>query len=129
MEDTRPLDVRKQTVLRAIVEHYVRSGEPVGSKAVADEADLNVSAATVRNEMGALEREGYIAQPHTSAGRVPTDKGYRYYVDLLAPRTRLDDIRRDEIERALAGTLRALDDLLERASILLAELTDYTALA
>ena len=82
---SHPLDERKEQILREIVEAYVRRGEPVGSKIVADAAGLGVSSATIRNEMAILEREGYISHPHTSAGRIPTDKGYRYYVDVLAP--------------------------------------------
>ncbi len=78
------LDERKAAILRAIVEHYVDSAQPVGSQTVTQTAGLGVSAATVRNEMSVLERDGFIAQPHTSAGRVPTDSGYRYYVDHLA---------------------------------------------
>jgi heat-inducible transcriptional repressor len=124
-----PLDERKQRILRALVEAYVHYGEPVGSKMVADESALGVSSATIRNEMGILEREGYIAQPHTSAGRVPTDKGYRYYVDELAPPGLVDPQRRREIEGSLLGTLSALDELLQRASTLLTEITEYTALA
>ena len=83
------LDDRKAAVLRAIIEQYVASAQPVGSATVTRSADLGVSAATVRNEMSMLEREGYITQPHTSAGRVPTDRGYRYYVDHLAGVTTL----------------------------------------
>lgn len=123
-----PLDERKQAILRAIVEAYVRDGEPVGSKAVADDPVLQVSSATIRNEMGILEREGYIAQPHTSAGRVPTDKGYRYYVDALMRRPPAPPQQAQEIERHLFHALSALDDLLERATTLLSDLTDYTAL-
>src|SRR5436309_5430686 len=74
---------RRLAVLRAIVEDYVQTEEPVGSKALVDRHSLGVSSATVRNDMAALEEEGYIAQPHTSAGRVPTDKGYRLFVDRL----------------------------------------------
>ena len=124
-----PLDERKEQILREIVEAYVRHGEPVGSKNVADAADLGVSSATIRNEMAILEREGYISHPHTSAGRIPTDKGYRYYVDVLAPRVAQAPKRRREIERNLAGAVSALDGLLERTSQLLSELTDYTSLA
>lgn len=124
-----PLDERKEEILREIVEAYIRRGEPVGSKAVADASDLGVSSATVRNEMGILEREGYISHPHTSAGRVPTDKAYRYYVDVLAPRVSADPDRQKEIEGFLAGAVSALDELLDRASKLLSELTDYTSLA
>lgn len=127
--EQHPLDERKEKILREIVETYIRQGEPVGSKAVADAADLGVSSATIRNEMGILEREGYISHPHTSAGRVPTDKAYRYYVDVLAPRVATDPGRRIEIEGFLAGAVSALDELLDRASVLLSELTDYTSLA
>ncbi len=77
------MDDRKLEVLRAIVTDYVSSQEPVGSKALVEHHDLGVSPATVRNDMAALEEEGYIMQPHTSAGRIPTDKGYRLFVDRL----------------------------------------------
>ncbi len=127
--EPKPLDERKEAILREIVEIYIREGEPVGSKAVADGADLGVSSATIRNEMAILEREGYISHPHTSAGRVPTDMAYRYYVDVLAPRVASDPKRRKEIEGFLAGAVSALDELLDRASQLLSELTDYTSLA
>src|SRR5256886_17684883 len=79
------LDDRKLEVLRAIVEDYVETQEPVGSKALVERHHLRVSPATVRNDMAALEEEGYIPQPHTSAGRIPTDKGYRLFVDRLGP--------------------------------------------
>ena len=127
--DEQHLDERKERILREIVEGYVRRGEPVGSKIVADAADLGVSSATIRNEMAILERDGYISHPHTSAGRIPTDKGYRYYVDVLAPKVALEPTRRREIEHFLAGAVSALDELLERTSQVLAELTDYTSLA
>lgn len=127
--EQQPLDERKERILREIVEAYVREGEPVASKTVASGSELGVSSATVRNEMGILEREGYITHPHTSAGRIPTDKGYRYYVDVLAPRVRAEPELRREIESFLHGTLSALDDLLKRASTLLAELTSYASLA
>ena len=78
------LDERKLEVLRAIVEDYVSTSEPVGSKALVERHNLGVSSATIRNDMAVLEEEGYIAQPHTSAGRIPTDKGYRLFVDRLA---------------------------------------------
>lgn len=127
--EQHPLDERKEQILREIVENYVRRGEPVGSKIVADATDLGLSSATIRNEMAILEREGYISHPHTSAGRIPTDKGYRYYVDVLAPKVAQRPKQRREIERNLLGTFSALDDLLERTSHLLTELTDYTSLA
>jgi heat-inducible transcriptional repressor len=78
------LDDRKLEVLRAIVEDFVETQEPVGSKALVERHALGVSPATVRNDMAVLEEEGYIAQPHTSAGRIPTDRGYRLFVDRLS---------------------------------------------
>src|SRR5919108_2460930 len=129
VNEQNPLDDRKEEILREIVEAYIKRGEPVGSKAVADGTDLGVSSATIRNEMAILEREGYISHPHTSAGRVPTDKAYRYYVDMLAAKVATDPKRRKEIEGFLAGAVSALDDLLDRASQLLSDLTDYTSLA
>ena len=78
------LDDRKAAILKAVVEEYVETAQPVGSQTIARAEDLHVSSATVRNEMTILEREGYLAQPHTSAGRIPTDKGYRFFVDSLA---------------------------------------------
>src|SRR5712692_7578511 len=110
-QQQHPLDERKEQILREIVEGYVRSGEPMASKAVADGANLGISSATIRNEMGVLEREGYISHPHTSAGRVPTDKGYRYYVDVLAPKVGADPRRRREMEHFIAGAVSALDDI------------------
>jgi heat-inducible transcriptional repressor len=97
------LDDRKAAILKAIVEQYVDNAQPVASQAVNRTADLKVSAATIRNEMGALEREGYITQPHTSAGRVPTDKGYRFFVDTLLRRGNVDaaDDAIDELRRRL----------------------------
>ncbi|MDQ4027374.1 MAG: heat-inducible transcriptional repressor HrcA, partial [Actinomycetota bacterium] len=81
MTPEHELDARKAAILRAIVSHYVRFGEPVGSKTVVERFPLRVSPATVRNEMALLEDAGFIFQPHTSAGRIPTDAGYRYFVD------------------------------------------------
>ena len=77
------LDERKTAILRAVVQEYVATGQPVGSTHIAQKSSVMVSSATVRNEMVVLEQEGYLAQPHTSAGRIPTDKGYRYYVNTL----------------------------------------------
>ena len=79
------MDERKATVLRAVVESFIDTAQPVGSRAISDRAGLDVSAATIRNDMASLEADGYLAQPHTSAGRIPTDAGYRYFVDSLGP--------------------------------------------
>ncbi len=83
-DDLTPgLDDRKASILRAVVEEYIETAQPVGSGHVARAAAVNVSSATVRNDMATLEQEGYLFQPHTSAGRVPTEKGYRFFVDTL----------------------------------------------
>jgi heat-inducible transcriptional repressor len=122
-----PLDDRKLTILRAIVTEYVAHGEPVGSKRVVDVAGLDVSAATVRNEMAALEELGYITQPHTSAGRIPTDKGYRRFVDDLRADPKVDDPRRQLVEELL-GSSRNVEDLLARTSSVLSQLTRLVSL-
>jgi heat-inducible transcriptional repressor len=121
------LDDRKLTVLRAIVTEYVGHGEPVGSRRVVEVTGLGVSAATVRNDMAVLEELGYIAQPHTSAGRVPTDKGYRRFVDTLRTDPDVDDPRR-ELVRELLGTARDVEDLLARTSSVLSQLTRLVSL-
>jgi heat-inducible transcriptional repressor len=121
------LDTRKLAILRAVVTEYIARGEPVGSKRVVDVARLDVSAATVRNEMSALEELGYIAQPHTSAGRVPTDLGYRRFVDDLRDNPELDDPRR-ELVQELLGSARDVEDLLARTSSVLSQLTRLVSL-
>lgn len=125
--DPEELDERKRTILRAIVTEYVSRGEPVGSKRVVDVADLEVSAATVRNEMAALEALGYIHQPHTSAGRVPTDKGYRRFVDDLRSDPALDGPRRELVQELLGGATD-VEDLLARTSTVLSQLTRLVSL-
>jgi heat-inducible transcriptional repressor len=122
-----PLDERKLTVLRAVVTEYIARGEPVGSKRVVEVTGLDVSAATVRNEMGALEELGLIAQPHTSAGRVPTDRGYRRFVDDLRANPQLDGPRRELIEELL-GSAHDVEDLLARTSTVLSQLTRLVSL-
>ncbi|MEV3920357.1 heat-inducible transcriptional repressor HrcA [Actinomadura coerulea] len=120
------LDDRKLAVLRAIVEDYVSTNEPVGSKALADRHNLGVSPATIRNDMAVLEEQGYIAQPHTSAGRVPTDKGYRLFVDRLSTIKPLSVAERRAIETFLTGAYD-LDDVVGRTVRLLAQLTRQVA--
>jgi heat-inducible transcriptional repressor len=120
------LDDRKLAVLRAIVEDYVSTNEPVGSKALADRHNLGVSPATIRNDMAVLEEQGYIAQPHTSAGRVPTDKGYRLFVDRLSTIKPLSSAERRAIETFLANAYD-LDDVVTRTVRLLAQLTRQVA--
>lgn len=121
------LDERKSAILKAIVQDYVRDGEPVGSKRLVDECKLGVSAATVRAEMVALEDAGFIAQPHTSAGRVPTDKGYRYFVDTLSEAAPLDPAQRAALHGLLLGSTD-LEELLRRTSSVLSRLTRFAAL-
>ncbi|MBA8795841.1 heat-inducible transcriptional repressor [Friedmanniella endophytica] len=121
------LDDRKIAVLKAIVSDYVSSQEPVGSKALVERHDLGVSPATVRNDMAALEEEGYITQPHTSAGRIPTDKGYRLFVDRLGSVKPLSPAEKRAIQTFLAGSLD-LDDVLRRTVRLLAQVTHQVAI-
>lgn len=121
------LEERKAEILRAIVEEYVKGATPVGSKTIVESHDLGVSAATIRNEMSALEDEGYITAPHTSAGRVPTDLGYRYYVDHLADPAVLAPTQRREVASFFASAARAMDDLLAETSRLLARITAHAA--
>ncbi|QVQ53609.1 heat-inducible transcriptional repressor HrcA [Spiractinospora alimapuensis] len=120
------LDDRKLTVLRAIVEEFVSTNEPVGSKALADRHALGVSSATIRNDMMSLEEEGYLAQPHTSAGRVPTDKGYRLFVDRLSAVKPLSGAERRAIETFLSGAID-LDEIVMRTVRLLSLLTQQVA--
>jgi heat-inducible transcriptional repressor len=121
------LEDRKLEVLRAIVEDYVSTNEPVGSKALVERHRLGVSPATIRNDMGSLEEEGYITQPHTSAGRVPTDKGYRLFVDKLSTIKPLSGAERRAIDEFLHGAV-GLDDVVNRTVRLLAQLTRQVAI-
>ncbi|ATE52918.1 MULTISPECIES: heat-inducible transcriptional repressor HrcA [Actinosynnema] len=119
-------DQRRFEVLRAIVADYVSNHEPVGSKALVERHNLGVSSATVRNDMASLEEDGYITQPHTSAGRVPTDKGYRLFVDRLSEVKPLSTAERRAIHSFLEGACD-LDDVLRRSVRLLAQLTRQVA--
>ncbi|MBO1268410.1 heat-inducible transcriptional repressor HrcA [Arthrobacter cavernae] len=117
---------RKLEVLRAIVEDYVHSREPVGSKALVERHHLGVSSATIRNDMAILEEEGLIAAPHTSAGRIPTDKGYRLFVDRISAVKPLSAAERRAIHSLLEGP-DELEDILERTVRLLSQLTNQVA--
>ncbi|MEX2533006.1 MAG: heat-inducible transcriptional repressor HrcA [Nitriliruptoraceae bacterium] len=127
LADTDELDLRKLRILSAIVTEFVAKGEPVGSKSVVDVAQLDVSAATVRNEMAELEERGYITQPHTSAGRIPTDRGYRRFVDELKANTTVDGPQRELVEELL-GSAKDVEDLLARTSSVLSQLTRLVSL-
>ena len=121
------LDERKLAVLRAIVEDYVDTQEPVGSRALVERHQLGVSPATVRNDMAVLEEEGFIAQPHTSAGRIPTDKGYRLFVDRLATIRALSGPERRAIGTFLDGAVD-VEDIVRRSVRMLAQLTHQVAI-
>ena len=121
------MDDRKLQILRAIVTDYVDTREPVGSKALVDKHQLNVSPATVRNDMAVLEEEGYITQPHTSAGRIPTDKGYRLFVDRIATVKPLSPAERRAIATFMEGAVD-VDDIVRRTVRLLAQVTQQVAI-
>jgi heat-inducible transcriptional repressor len=121
------VDDRKAEVLRAIIEEYVETGQPVGSQTVAERRALGVSSATVRNDMTLLEREGYVTHPHTSAGRIPTDKGYRYFVDNFTRTGTLRPSERMQVSEFFASAHRALEEMLHETSLLLSRLTSHAA--
>ncbi len=124
------LDERKAAILRAIVEEHIATAQPVGSQTVARSGRLGVSSATVRNEMTILEREGYIAQPHTSAGRIPTDRGYRFFVDTLSPQSTLPvEQRRAVLDffDLFTSAHQVLEELLHETSQLLSRVSTHTA--
>ena len=120
---------RKKKILAAVVEEYIRTAEPVGSKAIAASANLGCSSATIRNELAELVNMGYLEQPHTSAGRVPTPMGYRMYVNELMELQKLSLEETEDINRRLNMKLQELDDTISQVSRLASQLTDYPALA
>jgi heat-inducible transcriptional repressor len=121
------LDERKANVLRAIVEEYIRTAQPVGSGHVAVAPGITVSSATVRNDMATLETEGYLVQPHTSAGRIPTEKGYRYFVDHVATPAKLATPDVAQIKSFFTQAHGELEEMLSDTSRLLADLTQYAS--
>lgn len=120
------MEDRRNEILRTLVEEYIRSGEPVSSRTIAEMSDLGVSTATIRNELVALEREGFVVQPHTSAGRVPTASAYRYYVDHLGP-ARLRSAAQVKIAGFFDSVQLELNMLLRATSRLLADVTELPA--
>ena len=125
MESINELDGRKSKILHAIIQNYLETGEPVGSRTISKYTDLNLSSATIRNEMADLEELGYIMQPHTSAGRIPSDQGYRWYVDrLMAEKEQeVTEIREQMLEKA-----DKMDQLLKQAAKVLANNTNYATM-
>ena len=121
------LDDRKSSILRAVVECHIRTAQPVSSAYVAELGELGVSPATVRNEMAVLEQEGYLFQPHASAGRVPTDRGYRFFVDSLPAQAALGPEQSELVRLFFARTHGELERMLSETSGLLSRLTDYAA--
>jgi heat-inducible transcriptional repressor len=128
MVEERGLDERRDEILRALVEEHIRTGEPVASRAILETTGLHLSGATIRNELAALDREGYAVQPHTSAGRVPTAKAYRYYVDHLTP-VRPRGATQQRINRFFSSVHLELGRLLKATTDLLSEITHYPAVA
>ena len=122
------LNERKKKVLLAIIRDYISTAEPVGSRTISKKYELGVSPATIRNEMADLEESGLIEQPHTSAGRIPSDLGYRYYVDYLMQKEELTDAQKKVIWEKIKNTSLEIDSILRCAGQLLSDLTDYAAM-
>jgi len=120
---------RKKVILKAVVDDYISSAEPVGSKTLASKISLKLSPATLRNEMAELENLGYLEQPHTSAGRVPSNQGYRFYVDELMNSHKLPIKEMETINNTLSSKIHELDCLIEEAGKLVSSLTNYAAFA
>ena len=119
------LNERKEKILDAVIRNYLETGEPVGSRTISKYTDLNLSSATIRNEMSDLEELGYIVQPHTSAGRIPSDKGYRFYVDLLMENKEQEISRRED---ALLEKTDKVEKVLQQAAKVLASNTNYATM-
>ena len=121
------LDDRKTAILSAVIQEYIATAQPVGSTHISAAQNIQVSSATVRSEMSHLESEGFLVQPHTSAGRIPTDKGYRYYVDHLTTPGRLDKATTRQVGDFFSAAHGRLEEMLHQTSNLLAELTNSAA--
>lgn len=123
------LSERKKQILKAVVEAHIKNGEPVGSKSLMESAEFSCSSATIRSEMAELEALGYLEQPHTSSGRIPTDLGYRFYVNLLTNDYSMSSAELSEISHAMQIKSAEVDKVLETASKLVSSLTNYTGIA
>ena len=119
------LDERKKKILQAVIRNYLETGEPVGSRTISKYTDLNLSSATIRNEMADLEEMGYILQPHTSAGRIPSDKGYRFYVDAMMEEKQRETI---EMQEMLVERQDKMETLLKQVARVLAHNTQYATM-
>ena len=121
------LGERKLQILQAIIEDYITTGEPVGSRTIAKKYGIGISPATIRNEMSDLEEMGYLEQPHTSAGRIPSDKGYRLYVDRLLKAERLSISEANYIKDIYDNKTRHIEQIIFQTSKILSDITNYTA--
>jgi heat-inducible transcriptional repressor len=123
------MDDRKKLILKAIIDSYIDTAEPVGSRTVARKHEIGLSSATIRNEMADLEEMGFLEQPHTSAGRVPSDKGYRFYVEQLMPKKELTPFEIERIREALKLKINEIGQLISKASAIASDITRYTSMA
>jgi len=121
------LNERKRTILKSIIDNYIESAQPVGSRTIARKHDLGLGSATIRNEMADLEELGYITQPHTSAGRIPSDKGYRFYVDNLMQVQSLAQEEMMRIRKAMDERIEEINKLFRKASHIISKITGYTS--
>lgn len=128
VSDDDVLSERKKQILRAVVDAYISAGEPVGSKYLTQDAGIAFSSATVRNEMSELEEMGYLEQPHTSSGRIPSERGYRFYVDSLMDSYRMTAAELAELNRLAKMRVAKMDRLLSSAGKLMSAMTNYTSL-
>src|SRR6266581_360880 len=119
-------DNRKRKLLQAVIYQYVRTAKPVGSQVIVDKYNFGLSSATVRNLLADLEKEGFLIQPHTSAGRVPTDKGYRYYVDTLLEIQTLAAGEEERIRKEYTARSKELEDMMVSTSHMLSAMSHYT---
>jgi len=115
-------------ILNVIVDDYIRSAEPVGSRSISKRPDVGYSPATIRNEMADLEELGFLEQPHTSAGRIPSNKGYRYYVDHMSPMVTVDPVERNKIRSFYADKLNAMEQVIQQSAMILSHMTNYTSI-
>lgn len=122
------LSERQKMILNYIIKEYIQTAEPVGSRTISRMKEINVSAATIRNEMSDLENLGLLVQPHTSAGRIPADKAYKLYIEEIAPRLRLGNEEKEQILDAFSGHHSDMKSIIESTMKVIAQLTDYTAI-
>lgn len=126
VKTTMLLEDRKQKILQIVIHHYIRTAKPVGSQTIIEHYDFDLSSATIRNILSSLEKEGYLTHPHTSSGRVPTDKGYRFYVDRLMQLQQLTHAEEERIEQEYESQRLELDRVMQETSRMLSLLSHYT---